>query len=120
MRKPTFCICEKKRHRSASRLATKKTTARKSLPTPTIVAAAVPSSPTPAQPIIMNVVSGQQAVSAVTGELKPEPPPHKEPEKKVTLSSGLCWNCGYCGFVTLSQAFLKIHLNAVHHGKAHK
>ena len=109
-----------KRHKMSPRLAAKKTTARKSLPAPTIVAAAVPSSPTPVQPFIMNVVSGQQAVSAVTGEPTPEPPPHKEPEKKVTVSSGLCWNCGYCGFVTHSQAFLKIHLNAVHHGKAHK
>ena len=120
-----------KRQKASPRLANKKASAgaRKTLPAPTNVgsASAVPSSPTPApaQPIIMNVVSGQQAVSEVTGEPTPEPtpaptPPRKEPEKKVTVSSGLCWNCGYCGFVTLSQAFLKIHLNAVHHGKAHK
>ena len=91
----------------------KKATARKSLPAPVPVVTPASSS---SQPIITNVVSGQQAVSAVTGEA-PKPP---EAEKRVTVSSGLCWNCGYCGFVTLSQAFLKIHLNAVHHGKAHK
>ncbi|OWF35551.1 uncharacterized protein LOC110442815 [Mizuhopecten yessoensis] len=38
----------------------------------------------------------------------------------VTVSSGLCWNCGYCEFVTLSQTFLKTHLNSQHTGKAHK
>uniref|UniRef100_K1PW60 Uncharacterized protein n=1 Tax=Magallana gigas TaxID=29159 RepID=K1PW60_MAGGI len=38
----------------------------------------------------------------------------------VTVSSGLCWNCGYCNFVTLSQTFLKTHLNSHHSGKAHK
>lgn len=38
----------------------------------------------------------------------------------VTVSSGLCWNCGYCDFVTLSQTFLKTHLNSQHTGKAHK
>ncbi|XP_048760191.1 uncharacterized protein LOC125669601 isoform X4 [Ostrea edulis] len=38
----------------------------------------------------------------------------------VTVSSGLCWNCGYCDFVTLSQTFLKTHLNTQHTGKAHK
>ncbi|KAJ8306541.1 hypothetical protein KUTeg_017086 [Tegillarca granosa] len=38
----------------------------------------------------------------------------------VTVSSGLCWNCGYCDFVTLSQTFLKTHLNTQHAGKAHK
>lgn len=36
------------------------------------------------------------------------------------VSSGLCWNCGYCGFVTLGQAYLKIHLNNIHPGKSHK
>lgn len=36
------------------------------------------------------------------------------------ISSGLCWNCGYCGFVTLGQAYLKIHLNNIHPGKSHK
>ena len=93
----------------------KKATARKSLPAPVPI---TNSAQSPIKPVIMNVVSGQEAVSAVTGESHPPKPP--EPEKKVTVSSGLCWNCGYCGFVTLSQAFLKIHLNAVHHGKAHK
>ncbi|XP_061181756.1 zinc finger protein 423-like [Saccostrea echinata] len=38
----------------------------------------------------------------------------------ITVSSGLCWNCGYCDFVTLSQTFLKTHLNTQHNGKAHK
>lgn len=38
----------------------------------------------------------------------------------ITVSSGLCWNCGYCDFVTLSQTFLKTHLNSNHSGKAHK
>lgn len=56
---------------------------------------------------------------------KPTPPPaHKPTPNKasntVTVSSGLCWNCGYCEFVTLSQTFLKTHLNTQHGGKAHK
>lgn len=101
----------------ASPSQTKKKTAKKS--TLEAVRGVISAPSTSSQPVITNVVSGQQAVSAVTGESQPETP-RKEPEKKVTVSSGLCWNCGYCGFVTLSQAFLKIHLNAVHPGKAHK
>jgi hypothetical protein len=51
---------------------------------------------------------------------EPNPAPTSTTSSNVTVSSGLCWNCGYCGFVTLSQSFLKIHLNAQHPGKAHK
>ena len=98
----------------------KRGTARKTVPiAPAPVVSATQVTPE-AQPVITSVVSGHQAVSAVTGEPQPEASPRAIPKKNVTVSSGLCWNCGYCGFVTLSQAFLKIHLNAVHHGKAHK
>ena len=76
---------------AASPRTTRKTTARKSVSGPSPVIVSVSSTRTATQPVIMNVVSGQQAVSAVTGEPTPEPP-HKEPEKKVTVSSGLYWN----------------------------
>lgn len=61
--------------------------------------------------------------------IAPKPTPPSAPQKTttpgktqntVTVSSGLCWNCGYCEFVTLSQTFLKTHLNTQHGGKAHK
>ncbi|KAK3590769.1 hypothetical protein CHS0354_017285 [Potamilus streckersoni] len=81
-------------------------------------------------PFITNVISGQQAVAAATAGAEPittpTPPPPLPPSESlkkqnvVTVSSGLCWNCGYCNFVTLSQSYLKIHLNAKHQGKAHK
>ncbi|XP_045160509.2 uncharacterized protein LOC123525484 [Mercenaria mercenaria] len=101
-------------------------------------------------PVISSVMSGHQAVSEALTSTKPPPEKQPTPKRLssvtpatatapapapasipvstpasnaasgVTVSSGLCWNCGYCGFVTLSQAFLKIHLNAQHQAKAHK
>ncbi|WAR23396.1 hypothetical protein MAR_037065 [Mya arenaria] len=69
--------------------------------------------------LAMKVSSGSAHPASVTSN-KPASslPPSATPP--VTVSSGLCWNCGYCGFVTLSQSFLKIHLNYMHQGQAHK
>ncbi|KAL5021863.1 hypothetical protein ScPMuIL_001018 [Solemya velum] len=47
-------------------------------------------------------------------------PPPKKTAGNVTVSSGLCWKCGYCDFITLRQAFLKTHLKTKHGTKAHK
>ena len=83
-------------------------------------------------PVISNVISGLSAVNAaITKAQVSEAPVSLLPTEaaststpgipsNITVSSGLCWNCGYCDFVTLSQSFLKIHLNARHPGKAHK
>lgn len=77
-------------------------------------------------PVISSVVSGKEALSAVLKSSKPPktvPQKNKQPQPSltgVTVSSGLCWNCGYCQFVTLSQSFLKVHLNSQHRGKPHK
>ncbi|XP_060082341.1 uncharacterized protein LOC132561654 [Ylistrum balloti] len=64
-------------------------------------------------------VSSSSNISA-TLSTKSASTPSTKGGNTVTVSSGLCWNCGYCEFVTLSQTFLKTHLNSQHTGKAHK
>lgn len=78
-------------------------------------------------PVISSVMSGQKAVSAILTSTKDSESDKAQkqsssthPAPGVTVSSGLCWNCGYCAYVTLSQSFLKIHLNAHHQGKPHR
>jgi len=92
-------------------------------------------------PFISNVMSGYQE-EADTGSEQAGNAPRASMEKspaakfntctsvmpaarsKVSATSGqastVCWNCGYCEFVTLSQALLKQHLNQEHACNPHK
>ena len=95
-------------------------------------------------PVISNVMSGYQE-EADTGPEQEGSAPRATPtslekspavksntctsvtpaaSSKVSATSGqastLCWNCGYCDFVTLSQALLKQHLKQEHACNPHK
>ena len=70
-------------------------------------------------PVISCIVSGEEAVAEAENRPK-ETQPSRTTTEAVAMTSGLCWSCGYCEFITLSQALLKIHLNDRHVGKPHK
>jgi hypothetical protein len=83
----------------------------------------VPKTPViPKTPIVTASPGASTILSVAPKPTIPTPTQKNHPGKTntVTVSSGLCWNCGYCDFVTLSQTFLKTHLNTQHGGKAHK
>lgn len=61
-----------------------------------------------------------KAASLTTPPKPVTKPQAKKTAGNVTVSSGLCWKCGYCDFITLRQAFLKTHLKTKHGTKAHK
>ncbi|XP_052276677.1 uncharacterized protein LOC127875947 isoform X2 [Dreissena polymorpha] len=74
-------------------------------------------------PVISSVLSGDQAVSAAISGLEESVTSSTSSSGSSTVKpvpTGLCWNCGYCGFVTFSQNFLKVHLNREHPLKPHK
>ena len=96
-------------------------------------------------PVISSVIRGQQAVMAVMNTVPDQN--NNKPARREAVSqkniqaistlwndnsnSGfgnvntvvetkLCWSCGYCKFLTLSQDFLKVHLSHNHPGKIPK
>ncbi|KAL4236568.1 hypothetical protein ACF0H5_004953 [Mactra antiquata] len=75
-----------------------------------------PLSPNPHEN--QSVVNSSEGSHVLTPNITSADPASTKPGS--SSSSSLCWNCGYCSFVTMNQSYLKLHLNNAHAKMTHK